>query len=124
MRTIDTHKSNWLNERLQVLAVDEPGSGGANHLYEIEYTNRLIERSERRTTIKFQNGPIKEAGVNGITNEALLAILIDRMQGFQRGKFSSRENAVVLTKLEEAMMWLQKRTRDRVARGVEGTHQE
>jgi hypothetical protein len=35
-------------------------------------------------------------------------------------EFSCRENAIALTKIQEAMMWLQKRTRDRVARGVEG----
>lgn len=74
--------------------------------------------------INFQNGPIKESGVNGISNESLLAIVEDRLLGFQSGQFACRENAIALTKLQEAMMWLQKRTRDRVARGVEGTNQK
>ena len=59
-------------------------------------------------------------GVNGLSNEALLAILIDRMHGFCEGPFPCRENSIARTHLEEAMMWLQKRTRDRVQRGVEG----
>ncbi len=72
--------------------------------------------------ISFQNGPIKEFGVNGIPDEALYAILIDRLQGFQKGQYSCRENAVALTHLETALMWAQKRTHERESRGVEGTN--
>ena len=74
--------------------------------------------------VEFQNGPIKEVGVNGVTNEALLAIVIDRLQGFQKGQFQCRENAIALTHLEDAMHWLQHRTNERLKRGVEGTHQK
>lgn len=59
--------------------------------------------------------------LDGTTNEEVLAALIDRM-GYLQGKFPCRENAIVITKLEEALMWLNKRTAGRVARGVEGTH--
>jgi hypothetical protein len=52
----------------------------------------------------------------------LLAIVVDRMRDFQRGAYACRENAIALTKLEEAQHWLHARTRGRVARGVEGTH--
>jgi hypothetical protein len=73
--------------------------------------------------IHFQQGPIKECGVNGVMNEDLLLMVITRLRAFQRGQFACRENAVALTKLEEAVMWLRKRTQDRTSRGVEGTHQ-
>ncbi|MCK9587740.1 MAG: hypothetical protein M0Q93_00070 [Terrimicrobiaceae bacterium] len=76
------------------------------------------------THIQFQNGPIQEAGVNGISGEALMAIQIDRLRSFQAGLYACRENALALTALEESLMWLQKRTRDRFARGVEGTSQK
>lgn len=33
-------------------------------------------------------------------------------------------DALALTKMEEAKFWLQERTRDRMARGVEGTSQK
>ncbi len=56
---------------------------------------------------------------NGTTNEEVLKVLINRIQ-FLNGKFPCRENSIVITKLEEALMWLEKRTRDRVVRGVEG----
>lgn len=65
--------------------------------------------------------PVGDSGFNGISNEALLAVIIDRMRGFQSGEFKCRENAIALTHLEDAMHWLQHRTRHRVARGVEGT---
>lgn len=58
---------------------------------------------------------------NGTTNEDLLLVLIDRLQ-FLSAKFPCRENALAITKLEEALMWLNKRTADRMARGVEGQH--
>jgi hypothetical protein len=72
--------------------------------------------------ILFQNGLIPEAGQNGVTQEALLAIVIDRLRSFQLGPFPCRENAIALTKCEEALMWLQKRTANRVRRGVEGAN--
>lgn len=56
---------------------------------------------------------------NGTTNEEVLQVLIDRMNYLQ-GKFPCRENAIVITKLEESLMWLIKRTQDRLKRGVEG----
>lgn len=59
---------------------------------------------------------------DGTTNEEVLRVLIDRMQGLQK-KASCRENAIAITHLEEALMWLEKRTADRQARGVEGTPQ-
>lgn len=56
---------------------------------------------------------------DGTTNEEVLAMLIDRMSSLQN-RFPCRENAIVITKLEESLMWLNKRTADRKARGVEG----
>jgi hypothetical protein len=108
------------NHQIEVCALDEPDSlSGACHCYEIQVPNRgPIEVFP----IRFQKGPIPEAGVNGITGEALMAIMIDRLRGFQSGQFSCRENAIALTHLEDALMWLQKRTRDRITRRVEGTH--
>lgn len=58
---------------------------------------------------------------DGTTNEEVLKVLIDRLQ-FLNNKFPCRENSIVITKLEESLMWLEKRTKDRKARGVEGQH--
>lgn len=125
MRTITDHKLNGLNDALKISVLDEPGQGGANHVYQIHLDDSQRNDPKDATvhlTINFQNGPIQEAGVNGVSGEALLAVLIDRLRSFQSGPFSCRENAVALTNCEQALMWLQKRTRDRLARGVEGTN--
>lgn len=120
MRKVTDHKLNGLNDALTITVLDEPGQGGACHEYRIEHGGP----TDPFTIIRFQNGPIQEAGVNGISGEALLAVVIDRLRSFQAGQYSCRENALALTALEESLMWLQKRTRDRLARGVEGTNQK
>lgn len=128
-RELTSHKVNGLNESLKIDVLDEPGQGNACHNYGISFVGgRPDENDESRETggvlISFQDGPIQEAGVNGISGEALLAIVEDRLIGFQSGQYACRENAVALTKIQEAMMWLQKRTLDRIRRGVEGTNQK
>lgn len=118
MREITSHKVNGLNEELDIVVRDEPGHGGACHVYAIEHPTQQL------CLVKFQNGPIAENGVNGISGEALLAIVEDRLKSFQAGPFSCRENALALTHLQEAMHWLLgHRTRERLQRGVEGTSQ-
>ena len=119
MRQLDDHKVNPANDILTVSVIDEIGSGGANHVYRIE------GGSAGQTILRFQNGPISADGngVNGITHEALLAVLCDRLRGFQKGPYACKANACALTHLEEAQHWLQQRTIERMRRGVEGTHE-
>lgn len=94
------------------------GPGEAFHHYEVRRKGEKVVLMR----FNFQDGPIKETGINGIMDENLIAMVIDRLQGFQSGPYSSLYNALALTKLEEALMWLRKRTKDRETRGVEGTH--
>jgi len=119
-REITSHKVNGLNEALTVLVLDEPGAGGACHRYEIQPFGALGASA----VIRFQNGPIQEMGVNGISGESLLAVVEDRLKSFQAGPYACRENALALTHLQEAMHWLHHRTRERMQRGVEGTNQK
>lgn len=69
--------------------------------------------------IKFQKGAMT-LGRNGCTTEEVLDVLVDHLQGFQRGKFACRENAIVLTHLEEARLWVRERARVRELQGVKG----
>jgi hypothetical protein len=117
-REIVDHRVTPDDTSLKIEVMDGPGPGGACHSYLVSYGvghSRLID---------FQKGPIKENGVNGITQEVLLAIVLDRLNSFQAGPYACRENALAKTHVEEALMWLQKRTRDRVIRGVEGTSKQ
>ena len=131
-RELTSHKVNGLNEALKIEVLDEPSLWSrACHEYQIEPVEHATvpggakarDLPQTNCRIHFQNGPIAEVGINGISNEALLAIVEDRLQGFQSGEFACREYDLALTKIQEAMMWLHKRTRDRMARGVEGTNQ-
>lgn len=95
-----------------------------------KYVAANFENPEYGQTIQFiEKEPINKPDQitelvtinDGTTNEELLTVLIDRMNYLQ-GKFPCRENAIVITKLEESLMWLEKRTNDRKKRGVEGKH--
>lgn len=86
------------------------------------YTVNKMKDGEEICAIHFQEGPIKDCGVNGVAIEDLIAMCVDRLQHFQDSKFNCRENAMAITKLEESLMWLRKRTLDREAKGIEGTN--
>lgn len=57
---------------------------------------------------------------DGTTNEAVLEMMIDRLK-FQNNKLPNRETSIAITKIEEALMWLEKRINDRKNRGVYNT---
>ena len=131
MRVLTDHIVNPANDQLIIRVMDEPGAGGAHHRYHITGFDPFANPScpSHASTVPsevilFQNGPINEVGINGVTHEALLAIVADRLRSFQSGPYVCRENALALTKIEEAQMWLQRRTLERMRRGVEGTHQK
>lgn len=72
--------------------------------------------------IQFQCGPIPQNGINGVGIENVLEVCRARLQMFQEGPFKCRENALALTKIEEALLWLGARTALRQEQGVEGTN--
>lgn len=118
MREIETHKINGLNEAITLTVIDEPGDGGACHHYRQSY--RREARGNEAQDIWFQQGPIQEVGVNGTSNEALLAIVLDRLECFQAGPYACEENELARLSVVAALEALLRRTRARLARGVEG----
>lgn len=122
-RELTSHKINECNEAIKIEVLDEPGHGGACHDYNCSWPDhRGSEFSDGSIYINFQSGPIKEVGTNGITHEALLAILIDRMEHFQAGEYACNENQLALDHLNSALEAMLSRTRRRVEAGTEGTH--
>jgi hypothetical protein len=101
----------------QVHTLDEPTFGNAYH----EYVVVVKDDEEVVANVTFQKGPIAENGVNGCHQEDLLAIVLHRLQCFQSSEYACRENALAITKIEEAMHWLNHRTANRQKRNVEGT---
>lgn len=92
------------------------GPGGARHHYAVLTQDGKKVLAE----IDFQKGPIQENGVNGVQNEQLLAIVVDRLIGFQSGDFACGANQEALMHVMGALTCLTLRTELRKARGVEG----
>lgn len=116
------HQINEFNSSyVTVTRYDDKPEFGAHHEYGI-YVGDPSSTGPPTAILKFQKGPVKEYGTNGITDEALLAIVLDRLRGFQTTPHSCRENALAITKLEEALHWLMHRSIARQRRGVEGTN--
>lgn len=71
----------------------------------------------------FQNGPVKEKGVNGVTIEDLLEICIHRLTCFQTGPYACSSNEQAADFIKLALGRLDSRTAERMKRNVEGTMQ-
>ena len=91
---------------ISFIKVDQQGGGAENVVQEIQ----------------FQNGPVGENGINGVQNEDVLRLLAMRLRDLN-SKFPCRENSIAITKIEEALLWLEHRTRIREEQGVEGKNE-
>jgi len=126
-RLIEKHLIGGLKNHITLEAMMPPGRGGASTVYRARFKDN--EGTEREHLLVFQDGPIGEQGVNGLTNEVLLAIVLDRLEGFQGGEFPCQANEDAYQRLQGAIMdvdaamtALHERTRERTSRGVEGQH--
>jgi hypothetical protein len=90
----------------------DAGDNVEGHLYH-------IQAGLQSSTIQFQLGAVATNKVNGVTNEALLAILLHRTK-FLDSKFPCDENKRAIQHMEEALVNLEVRTARRMVRGVEG----
>lgn len=94
-----------------------------NHKYELAYFENPDKPGQVLQFIEKERLPdgIHLKTINdGTTNEEVLKMLIDRLRGLNE-KLPSRESSIAITKCEEALLWLLKRTGDRRARDAEGT---
>lgn len=107
------------------------GVGGASHDYmivkhgsvSVEEDTITVHPDDVLEAIHFQEGARNDANaIPGVSDEALLEIVRDRLKGFQSGEYASRDNACALTHIEEALMWLNRRVEDRIERNVLGTY--
>ena len=112
------------NTRIEVL--DKPGQSGACHRYQIRTFGTALPGGIGPTVaeIKFQDGPVKETGVNGCQIEDLLLVVKDQLESFQAGPFACDENARALDMVGGALHALYSRTTDREQRGVEGHNKQ
>lgn len=109
-----------LNDRL-IVTCDErdPDAGNASHHYNVHLDGEIV------ADVQFQHGPRNvEGSAPGILDTVLIDILLDRFRGFQSGPFASRENALVVTKLEEAHQWMRERAWARHRQNVLGKNEQ
>lgn len=80
-----------------------------------------VRNDKNSLSFTIQDGPVSEKGVNGCQVDTLIESAKIILESFNK-ELSCRENSIAITKLDEALLWLKKRTEDRKQRGVEGTN--
>lgn len=73
------------------------------------------------STMVIQNGPVREVGENGDQIDEVIEFVLEKLREFNTPPHNSRETSLAITDIESARNWLLQRTRDRLARNVEGT---
>jgi len=87
------------------------------------YTTLVTDADERVMSIDWQDGIVGDSGQNGAFVEDVIEAARQRIQFFNSNpKFRCRENSLAITKLEEALQWLDWRTRQRLLQGIENTY--
>lgn len=79
----------------------------------------FIDEEQNQVAFQIQKGPIKETEMNGCQVDELLHVAKLMIEGLNK-KFPCRQNSLAITKIEEALHWLNDRRNDRTKRGVEG----
>ena len=87
------------------------------HYYLIVF--RRKDGDEDHNYLTFQQGAVKEVGMNGLTSEALLQILIHRTECLDV-EFPCKENTTAIRAMTDALNAFNERTENRMKRGVEG----
>ena len=120
------------DKNVTIIAADEPGAGGAHHLYKVGVLGQeesstgadgsLVTKRPvvHASALQFQAGGVQDVGANGLTNESLLEIVRHRLSCFQHGPFPCPENDSAHDHVVRALTMLYRRTAKRKKRGVEG----
>lgn len=127
MYEIQTHKMNVVNNRLRVVALDDPADGSI-HRYSVTgfdtsenrsaFNKNGTRKKQTALSILFQNGPTAEHGVNGITVEVLFAIAIDWLEN-QHAANPCSEYALALEHGREALEAVHDRSREQIVQNAE-----
>ena len=115
------HDGHGLNEQLLITA-DAPDASGASHFYQLSMPSAP---GGIAGFVQFQKGPrTLPDSIGGALDPALLAVLIDRQEGFQSGPFACPENQETLDLLKSALASMRRRADARAARGVLGKNEK
>ena len=105
------------------VAVREDDEYGGAHEYQFQnskgFNNGKAEYDDSFQRINFVKKESDGSMTPGIQSEQLMIALIDRHKKLN-DKYPSREGALAITKMEEALQWLEARVKERIRRGVMG----
>lgn len=121
-RTITEHHHDVANNAITITP-DLPGPFGAPDYYELTFSDGKTPDHIATQGIKFQSGALADVGMTGITCEALVAVMLDRLRAFQDGPMRCAENDAVIHHFEQALVHCVRRSERRIAAGVKGTAQ-
>ncbi len=110
-------KSNRFTQKYTKVYCEDDWKYNAPHHFNVE----TADNNRNVCHVDFQEGPIKECGVNGVANEDLLLMVLTRLEAFQHSEYKCPENQEAINAINEAVDSLRSRTNKREARGVEGT---
>ena len=101
------------NRLNKVYTLEDKGNGGAYHMYKIS----KADTDEPVQCIQFQDGARgAEGSVDGCLDVDLLEIVRHRLICFNQGEFATRDTAIAIQKIEEALLWLNKGIDDKMRR--------
>ena len=75
--------------------------------------------------LKFCRGNKEDDSIprqDGMFTESVIKAAKTYLETVNVGPMATRETSMVITKLDEALMWIEKRAKDRELRGVQGTY--
>ena len=80
-----------------------------------------LEPARDYLRIVWQDGPVREVGVNGVQADEVLEEVAAYLRSVNVEPHNNRHTSLAITDIESAQNWLARRTREREERGVEGT---
>ena len=101
------------NRLNKVYTLEDKGNGGAYHMYKIS----KADTDEPVQCIQFQDGARgTEGSIDGCLDVDLLEIVRHRLICFNQGEFATRDTAIAIEKVEEALLWINKGIDDKMKR--------
>ena len=89
-------------------------------------TNEGIEDGAGIEIVFCKGNKLSESDLRqeGLFTETLIQTAKQYLEAVNKGEMATRETSMVITKLDEALMWIDKRSNDRKLREVQATYQK
>jgi hypothetical protein len=100
--------------------------GATYHVPTFKVTENGIEDGDG-AVLRFCKGNKDDETVfrqEGMFTETLIQVAKEYLEAVNVGEMATRETSMVITKLDEALMWINKRAEDRKLRGVQATYKK